>query len=337
MTRSDDLSKNAGRAGSLTSIAAAAGVSVSTVSKVLNGRSDVAPETRERLGRILRLHGYQVAPRAGFGVVDLLIGSLSPWADELIRGAVTAAAETETSVIVSHVTSAAEFGRWLKIAAARGTRGVLSVLHLPDSATIRRLADARVPLVVIDPSAEPGESVRSVGTTNWQGGVTAAQHLIELGHRRIAAIGGPDELWSCRARLDGYRSALRRAGLPVEEILVRCDDLSAEGGLRQARELLSLPGAPTAIVAGNDAQAFGVLQALAERGQRAPDDVSVTGFNDLPIATWATPPLTTIRQPLAAMAATAFWMLSSPDTGVRPRHLELETTLVVRRSTAPPR
>ena len=214
-------------------------MSVSTVSKVLNGRSDVAPETRERLGRILRLHGYQVAPPAGIGVVDLLIGSLgSPWADELIRGAVTAAAETETSVIVSHVTSAAEFGRWLKIATARGTRGVLSVLYLPDSAAIRRLADARVPLVVIDPPAEPDGSIRSVGTTNWQGGVTAARHLIELGHQRIAAIGGPDELWSCRARLDGYSSALRRAGLPVDDTLVRCDDLSADGGLRQARELL---------------------------------------------------------------------------------------------------
>ncbi len=337
MIRDNDFSKNPRRTGSLTSVAAAAGVSVSTVSKVLNGRSDVAPQTRERLGRILRSHGYQVAPRAGIGVVDLLIGTLSPWADELIRGAVTAAAETETSVIVSHVTSAAEFGRWLKIATARGTLGVMSVLHMPDPATVRRLADARVSLVVIDPSAEPDGSVRSVGTTNWQGGVTAAEHLIDLGHKRIAAIGGPDQLWACRARLDGYRSALRRAELPVDEILVRCDDLSADGGLRQARELLSLPDAPTAIVAGNDAQAFGVLQALAERGRRCPGDVSVTGFNDLPIATWATPPLTTIRQPLAAMAATAFWMLGSSDAGVQPRHLELETTLVVRRSTAPPR
>ena len=97
-------------------------------------------------------------------------------------------------------------------------------------------------------------------------------------------------------------------------------------------------------MAANDAQAFGVLQAIAERGLRSPDDVSVTGFDDLPIATWATPPLTTIRQPLAAMAATAFWMLTSgapPDSGaereVQPRHLELETTLVTRHSTAPPR
>jgi len=142
----------------------------------------------------------------------------------------------------------------------------------------------------------------------------------------------PDQL--DQARLVAW---LRRAGLPVDDTLVRCDDLSADGGLRQARALLSVPDAPTAIVAGNDAQAFGVLQALAERGRRCPDDLSVTGFNDLPIATWAAPPLTTIRQPLAAMAATAFWMLTSSDAEVQPRHLELETTLVVRQSTAPPR
>ena len=365
-----------GRAGSLTSIAASAGVSVSTVSKVLNGRTDVAPETRERLGRILRTYGYQVAPRSGIGVVDLLIGELGGlWSDELIRGAVTAAAETDISVIVSRVGSASEFARWLKLATARGTLGALSVLYLPDQATLRRMADASLPLVVIDPPSEPGGEIRSVGTTNWQGGLSAARHLIELGHRRIAAIGGPDHLWSCRARLDGYRSALRRADLPVDEDLVRSDRLTAEAGLRRARELLALPAAPTAIVAANDAQAFGVLQAIAERGLRSPDDVSVTGFDDVPIATWATPPLTTVRQPLAAMAATAFWMLTSSaaprafrppasaaprdprphpparqpprasapspdsgaDRGVLPRHLELETTLVVRRSTAPPR
>jgi DNA-binding LacI/PurR family transcriptional regulator len=213
------------------------------------------------------------------------------------------------------------------------------VLYLPDAATLRKLADASLPLVVIDPPAEPGGDVRSVGTTNWQGGLSAARHLIELGHRRIAAIGGPDHLWSCRARLDGYRSALRRAELPVDEGLVRTDELCAEAGLRRAREILGQADPPTAIVAANDAQAFGVLQAIAERGLRSPDDVSVTGFDDVPIATWATPPLTTVRQPLAAMAATAFWMLTSSATEreMQPRHLELETTLIVRRSTAPPR
>src|ERR1700733_7802624 len=143
MIRGDDFSKSSSRAGSLHDIAASAGVSVSTVSKVLNGRTDVAPETRERLGRILRTHGYQVAPRSGIGVVDLLIGQLGGlWSDELIRGAVTAAAETEISVIVSRVGSASEFARWLKIATARGTLGARSVLYLPDQATLRRMAAA---------------------------------------------------------------------------------------------------------------------------------------------------------------------------------------------------
>lgn len=333
------------RPASLTSIAATAGVSVSTVSKVLNGRSDVAPRTRERVGRLLRQQGYQVAALPGTGVVDLLIGGLgSLWADELVRGTVTAAAEAETSVIVSRVTSEDEFARWLKAAVARGTAGALSVLRLPGEPMLRRLADEHVPLVVIDPPAEPdGTSVRSVSTTNFQGGMAAARHLIELGHRRIAAIGGPDNLWSCRTRLDGYRSALRRAGLTVDEGLVRIGCLTVADGFALAASLLDMTHPPTAIVAANDAQAFGVLQALAARDLRAPDDVSVTGFDDLPVATWSAPPLTTVRQPLAAMAASAFWMLTRPaDTGpadaaVHPRHMELETTLVIRDSTAPPR
>src|SRR5215469_566137 len=313
------------RSASLTSIAATTGVSVSTVSKVLNGRSDVAPRTRERVGRILRQKGYQVAGRPGAGVVDLLAGHLgSPWADELIRGTVTSAAEAKTSVIVSRVTSDDEFARWLKAAVARGTAGALSVLYLPGEPMLRRLADEHVPLVVIDPPTEPdGTSVRSVGTTNFQGGMAAARHLIELGHRRIAAIGGPDNLWSCRTRLDGYRSALRRAGLPVDESLVRSGHLAAEHGRQLAGSLLELPDPPTAIVAGNDAQAFGVLQALAAHGMRCPEDVSVTGFDDVPIASWATPPLTTVRQPLAAMAHTAFRMLTqpTPDASVHSRHV----------------
>ena len=214
------------------------------------------------------------------------------------------------------------------------------MLNLPDSSELQRLAAARIPLVVIDPPEEPGPGIRSVGTTNWQGCLTAARHLIELGHRRIAIIGGPEHLWSSRARLAGYRAALEAAGLPVATELIRRDQFCAQGGRRQARELLALPQPPTGIVAGNDAQAFGVLQALGERELRAPDDLSVIGFDDVPVASWATPALTTIRQPLAAMAATAFRMLHAPGTGrpgtAEPHHIELATTLVIRESTGPP-
>ena len=189
------------RRSTLVDIAADAGVSVSAVSKVLNGRADVAAGTRARIAGLLRQHGYQVASRLGFGVVDLLIADLhSPWAEELLRGTMEAANEAGTSVIATTVHSPQEFTGWLDRATARGTDGALCVLHLPGSRELHRLATARIPLVAIDPPVEPGDAIRSVGTTNWMGGMTATRHLIELGHRRIAIIGGPRGLWSSRAR-----------------------------------------------------------------------------------------------------------------------------------------
>src|SRR3984885_5257820 len=223
------------RRSTLVDIAATAGVSVSAVSKVLNGRTDVAASTRARIAELLRQHGYQVASRLGFGVVDLLMADLhSPWAEELLRGTVEAAAQVGVSVVVTTVDSPAEFTRWFDQASARGTDGARCLLHRPGSRELQQRAGARIPLILIDPPEEPDGNVRSVGTTNWQGGGTATRHLIELGHRRIATIGGPDHLWSCRARLDGYRSALRRADIPVDEDLVRIDELTAEAGLRRA-------------------------------------------------------------------------------------------------------
>jgi len=329
-----------GNRSTLVDIAAEAGVSVSAVSKVLNGRTDVAAGTRARIAGLLREHGYLVPSRLGFGVVDLLIGTLqSPWAEELLRGAVEAGNEAGIGVIVTTVRSPAEFASWLDRAASRGTDGALCVLHLPGSKDMMRTAARRLPLVVIDPAQEPDDGIRSVGTTNWQGGVTATRHLIELGHRRIAVIGGPAGLWASQSRVDGYRAALQAAGIGVDEGLLRRADFTVPGGRAQARELLAVPRPPTAIVAANDEQAFGVLQALAERGLRAPADLSVVGFNDVPVATWATPPLTTVRQPLAAMAATALHLLrTDPSTAAgEPRHIELATRLVVRESTGPPR
>ena len=128
------------------------------------------------------------------------------------------------------------------------------------------------------------------------------------------------------------------AGLTMDERLVCRDAFSVRGGRRQAALLLDLAAPPTAIVAGNDAQAFGVLQALTERRLRAPQDISVVGFDDVAVASWAAPALTTVRQPLAAMAATAFRMLRAggDDTAAQAHHVELATTLVVRDSTGPP-
>jgi DNA-binding LacI/PurR family transcriptional regulator len=318
----------------LTAIAVQAGVSVSTVSKVRNGGTDVAPATRARVAALLRQHGHQVVSAGGFGVVDMLLGGLDgPWSEELLRGAVEAGDELGVSILVTTID---DRRAWLDRIVSRGTSGILSVLREPSAADLRQLAGARIPLVLIDPPREPTpQGIRSVGTTNWQGGRTATRHLIELGHRRIAVISGRGGLWSSQARLEGYRAALAEAGLPADERLVCHGALSPDGARDVTAMLLDLPDPPTAVVAGNDGQAFGVLQALGERGLRAPDDLSVVGFDDVPIATWASPPLTTVRQPLAAMAATALRLLLSGSA--EPHHVELATTLVVRRSTGPVR
>src|SRR6202042_3991998 len=151
------------RRSTLVEIAADAGVSVSAVSKVLNGRTDVAAGTRARIASLLRQHGYQVPSRLGFGVVDLLIADLhSPWAEELLRGTMEAANEAGTSVIATTVHSPQEFAGWLDRAAARGTDGALCVLHLPGSRELQRMAAAQIPLILIDPPEEPDENVRSV-------------------------------------------------------------------------------------------------------------------------------------------------------------------------------
>jgi DNA-binding LacI/PurR family transcriptional regulator len=178
-----------------------------------------------------------------------------------------------------------------------------------------------------------------VGATNWRGGQAATRHLIALGHRRIAMISGPDEVQCCRARLAGYTSALLEAGLPMDAGLVVRAPLTREGGYAAARTLLTGPDQPGAVFAANDLQAFGVYRAAREIGLRIPEDLSVVGFDDLPVVAWADPPLTTVHQPLTEMAVAATELALALGRGEQAPQLGLEiaTTLVVRESTAPPK
>ena len=156
-------------------------------------------------------------------------------------------------------------------------------------------------------------------------------------HRRIAIITGPPALLCSRARLDGYRGALERAGIRIDEELVRPGDFRVKTGYEQAQILFKLRDRPSAIFAGNDLAALGVLRAAREAGLRVPEDVSVVGFDDIPLAQWSTPTLTTVRQPLTEMAAVAVGiLLDIAEHGPRNRRVELATDLVVRESTAPP-
>jgi LacI family transcriptional regulator/LacI family xylobiose transport system transcriptional regulator len=152
-------------------------------------------------------------------------------------------------------------------------------------------------------------------------------------------ISGPSNVLCSRARIDGYRAALETAGLAVDPELIRYGDFLVDSGHMQGRALLALPDPPTAVFAGSDLQAFGVYEAAREAGLRVPDDLSVVGFDDLPLARSAWPPLTTVRQPLTDMAATATRLVLAVARGEEPenRRVELATDLIVRDSTGAPK
>ncbi len=327
----------------LATIAAEAGVSLPTVSKVVNGRRDVAPATRALVERLLDEHHYT---RAGTrrnrrsGLVDLVLAGLdSPWAVEILRGVEEWGSAHETGVAVSAVRHGnARPASWTSALASHDTDGVIVVLSEFTSGQLEQLREANIPLVVIDPVNPPPPDLPSVGATNWAGGLAATEHLLGLGHRRIGAIAGPADYLCSRARTDGYRSALERAGIRFDPALVRNGDFRHEGGFLHGGELLDLADPPSAIFAGSDQQAFGLYEAARQRGLRVPQDLSVVGFDDLPVARWVSPPLTTVRQPLAEMGRAAAQMLDDVIDGVplRTNRVELSTELIVRESTAQP-
>jgi LacI family transcriptional regulator len=328
----------------LGTVAAAAGVSLATVSKVLNDRQDVGAATRSRVQELLDQYEYVPPRRSALSrdverdrPIELVFRALdSPYSVEILRGV----ASSRLDVVVSSIPEADDPRAWSMRLAASGRSGaiiVTSQLTPADQGTLNR---ARLPFVLIDPAAElPDPSVATVGATNWAGGLAAVRHLLSLGHRRIAVIGGPVAMLCSRARISGYGSALASAGLEVDPALIRHGNFHHVGGYEAARELFKLPDPPTAIFAGSDEQAFGVAEAARVTHRRIPEDLSVIGFDDLPVSQWFSPPLTTIRQPLAEMGRTAATMLSAMIDGREPdgRQVELATELVVRSSTAPPR
>lgn len=319
-------------------IAESAGVSVPTVSKVLNGRSGVSDETRARVEELIHQYGYRKPPKNRSNLVELVFRELeSMWAVEIIRGVERVARKNRVGVLVSEFGLPDTSGMTIDDTVGRRPQCVLSVAQLSE-AEREQLTAKGIPFVVFDPIDELPDDVPFVGATNWRGGQAATRHLLGLGHRRIAMISGPDHPF-CRARLSGHMSALTEAGLPVEPDLVVKTQLTREHGYAAARELLSRPDRPTAVFTANDMQALGVYQAARELGLRIPHDLSVVGFDDVPAVAWMDPPLTTVHQPLAEMAAAATELALALGRGepVPQVGLEIATTLTVRESTAPPK
>ncbi|WP_441247672.1 LacI family DNA-binding transcriptional regulator [Kitasatospora sp. McL0602] len=324
-------------------IAREAGVSTPTVSKVLNGHSQVAPETRARVEELLQSHNYlrrRARPKETVGLVDLAIREVDNlWSAEVVQGVQREAAEHGLGVVVwaTHG-SAADTLRWLDNVTRRGSDGIILAVTDLTPAQRKRVAPLGIPLAVVDPVGSHDPGIPSVGATNWQGGMTATQHLIELGHRRIAILQGLEEALCARARLDGYRSALEAAGIAIDPALIRPGDFYYTTGYSGMRDLLALPEPPTAVFASSDLMALGAYEAVRQAGLRVGYDVSIVGFDDVPSAAWASPPLTTVHQPLREMAAMATRIVLQGAQAVLPmgtQRMELATRLVVRESTGP--
>lgn len=337
------------RRATLEDVAAAVGVSKGTVSKALNGRSDVSADTRERvLAAVAELQYQPSTPsapvrrrRAVAVVFDI---PASPYILGVLQGSLAAAGESQIDLLTrlaperSVRTQRSAAHTWIAEQKEAGVIGIVGLTLSAPNALIEAAQSANLPFVMVDPVDANHRGLVSVGSSNWAGARTATEHLIGLGHRRIAWIGGPEASDAARDRLYGYQAALDAAGLEIDPTMIRVDQFAVAAGAAHARDLLTSPQPPTAIMAANDEIAVGVLEAAHAIGIRVPENLSVTGFDDTPQSAWTTPPLTTVHQHLEGMGAMAVQTLLLMADGRRPssRHVELATTLTIRKSTGGP-
>jgi LacI family transcriptional regulator len=321
-------------------VARAAGVSVATVSKAINGRYGVSAGTLSHVMGVVAELGYESSlvatsmRRRSTNVIGVLVAEFEPFALQLLRGVSSALEETDYDVLAyAGSVSAGEHLGWERRSLSRlgGTLIDGAILVTPTTMP----SDASVPIVAVDPHTGP-DAPATIAVHSFDGARAATEHLIALGHRRIAHLRGRTDLESAHQRERGYRAALEAAGIPFDPALV------AEGGYRAAsatmgaNALLDLADRPTAVFAANDLSALEVVRCAAERGLRVPADLSVVGFDDIPEAASHTPQLTTVRQPLEAMGAAAVEMLLRMLDDGEPEPIRMPAVLIPRGSTAPP-
>ncbi|MCG2798970.1 MAG: LacI family transcriptional regulator [Cellulomonas sp.] len=325
----------------ITDVALAAGVSVATVSKVINNRYGVAIDTSERVHGVIQQLGYESSLVARSlrshrtHVIGILVAEFEPFSAEILKGAGGALGDSEYELLA--YTGARRSGGtgWERRYLSRlsGTLIDGAILVTPTVVDV----DAGVPIVAIDPHTGSAE-LPTVESDNLTGGLLATRHLIGLGHRRIGFMAGRPDLRSSQLRETGYLQALAEAGIEADPSLVRNSDFRLETAREPARELLSRPDRPTAVFAANDLSAIGTMEVALELGLDVPGDLSVIGFDDIPEAARTTPPLSTVRQPIQQMGAVAVKLLVAVLEGRQTEsHHVLPTSLVLRASTAPPR
>ncbi|WP_394552812.1 LacI family DNA-binding transcriptional regulator [Agromyces sp. MMS24-JH15] len=339
--------KGSRRRPTLREVAELAGVSQATASKVLNGRSDVAPQTRERVLEVMESEGYhRTGNRSTVDgeppIVAVFDDLASTYVSLTLEGVVLAAAEHDVDVVVRinptafHDLSDRAARAWID--ANRGARGIISVTSMVPRSLIESAERRRIPLVSIDPVDSFDERIVSISSTDWAGGRSVTEHLLALGHRDIAWIGGPSGSAPTIERFQGYRAAHELAGVPTSAQLHRNGRYTFESGVLLGGELLDSGVRCTAVVCGSDSIAFGVMEAARRRGIRLPEDLSITGFDDVPQAEWVAPKLTSVRAPLIGIGRMAVETVLALAEGRAPisHNIQLSTSLVVRESTAPP-
>ena len=336
------------RDGSITIIDVAneAGVSYATVSRVVNNKGSINPETREKVLRAMAKLGYvanlQARSLAGgrSHVVGLLVHAIdTAYIGEIIRGIdeELANANYDLMLYTTHRRKIKE-STYVSTLTRGLADGLLLVLPRNHTSYIETLQRRNFPYVLIDHRGIDQDGP-AVGVTNWQGAYDATSYLIELGHQRIGFITGALDIGCSLDRLEGYKAALKEHQLPFDPELVQEGDFLQPRAYACTNELLSLTNRPTAIFASNDISAFGAMEAVREYGLRMPEDISIIGFDDIPQASNVHPALTTVRQPLEEMGRKATQMLlqylSSAKTEVE--KVQLPTKLIIRESCQPPK
>jgi LacI family transcriptional regulator len=327
-------------------IAQLAGVSVATVSRVINDRPDVSRETRDTVLRHVRAHNFTTnrsaralsVGRTGFAGFTMPFIRADYFA-AILAGALEAAYEQEMRLVLCATLS--EHDREVSLLERLmdgATDGAIILLPEESSDELAALQAGGYPFVVADPRVPLPEGIPAVSAAHRAGAKAATEHLLSLGHRRIAHISGPRGWAAAEERIEGYQSALSAAGvLPSADLVVE-GNFESPSGHSAAGRLLDLADPPTAIFASNDNMAVGTLRAARERGLSVPEDLSVVGFDDAELASIVTPALTTVRQPLAELGRTAVSLLMRmiERQRVEALRVELATRLVVRDSTRPP-
>jgi LacI family transcriptional regulator len=322
-------------------VAELAGVSIATVSRVVNGHSDVSVQTRDAVQRVIREHGYQANGRSRAGVTGL-VGVAIPFVHpgyfaEILSGVAEALYERDMRIMLCSTRhSRAREMSLLDRLAADEADGAILVLPEESSAELEALAEHGFPFVIVDPRTEVAEGIPVICAAHSSGAAQATRHLLELGHRRIGAIGGPQGWIATQERMHGYHAALAGYGILPDPAQTQYADFNLAGGREAACRLLDLADPPTAIFAFNDSMAIGAMQAASARGLRVPGDISIIGFDDTAEAAITVPALTTIRQPLAELGRTAVSLLlrQVENRHLEPLRVELQTRLVLRDSAA---